>query len=262
MKHVTRHRLHRTLPRLSPASDHAQMAASALLMPFACAADMPSLFNCFSKATKELGFSHFVISRVARLRSSDAQNTAIDMICAHYPDEWVRHYQRRDYASTDPVHRAAFMHRGPYRWDDLVNLSKAERRVMDEAREAGLPAGLSIPVHQPGGSVLLFSLVGSPSSINDVNIARQAYLISAQFHFELQRLTPMRSKKASHYLPPRQRQCLTWVARGKTSSEIALILELSPHTVEFHIKEARKTLNCNSRTAAAVNAVAQGLVEP
>ena len=262
MKHVTRHHLHRTLPRLSPAPDRSQMAASALLMPFACAADMPSLFNCFNKATKALGFSHFVISRVARLRSADPQNTAIDMICAHYPDEWVHHYQRRDYASTDPVHRAAFTHRTPYRWDDIVNLSKAEHRVMDEAREAGLPAGLSIPVHQPGGSVLLFSLAGSPSSVNDADILRRAYLISTQFHFELQRLAPTPSRHASHYLTPRQRECLTWVARGKTSSEIALILGISRYTVEFHIKEAKKILNYNSRTAAAVNAVAQGLLEP
>ncbi|HKU00276.1 MAG TPA: LuxR family transcriptional regulator [Paraburkholderia sp.] len=238
------------------------MAAAALLMPLTCAANIPSLFARFGNATRELGFSHFVISRVARLHSADSQHTAIKMVCAHYPDAWIRHYQRRGYASTDPVHRAAFTHATPYRWDDIVSLSKAERRVLDEASDAGLLAGLSIPVHEPDGSVLLFSLAGSASSPDDADISRRAYLISAQCHFELQRLTPMPSRKASHYLTPRQRACLTWVARGKTSSEIALILGISRYTVEFHIKEAKKTLNYNSRTAAAVNAVAQGLLEP
>jgi LuxR family transcriptional regulator, quorum-sensing system regulator CciR len=260
MKHVSRHRPRWTMRRLSPAADRA--AASALLMPFACAADLPALLDCFSDATKMLGFSHFAISRVALLRSACSFAPAIDMICGHYPDEWIRHYQRRDYASTDPVHRAAFTYSAPYRWHDIASLSKAERRVLDEAREAGLPAGLSIPVHQHGGGVLLFSLAGALSSVNDANISRQAYLISTQFHFELQRLTRLQPRKASHYLTPRQRECLTWVAQGKTTSEIARILNTSPYTVEFHIREAMKRLGFNSRTAAAVKAATQGLLDP
>jgi LuxR family quorum-sensing system transcriptional regulator CciR len=134
--------------------------------------------------------------------------------------------------------------------------------VLDEAREAGLAGGLSIPVHQPGGSILLINLSGPLRSVNEATNSRLAYLISTQFHFELQRLTRKPSRRASHFLTPRQRECLTWVARGKTSSEIAAILGISHYTVNYHIEEAMTALNCNCRTAAAVNATVQGLIEP
>jgi LuxR family quorum-sensing system transcriptional regulator CciR len=130
-------------------------------MRLACATDISSLVESFGHAAGKLGFPHYVISRVTRSRSTCTRRTALEMIGSHYPQEWVRHYQRRDYASTDPVHRAAFLQSAPYRWHDIIGLSKAERQLLDEAREAGLRAGLSIPVHQSDGSILLFNLSGS-----------------------------------------------------------------------------------------------------
>jgi LuxR family quorum-sensing system transcriptional regulator CciR len=261
MKNLSRRRSNGVLRK--PSIRHrVQAGAPALVTPFACAADVPSLVDSFGNAANALGFPYYVISRVVRSRSTCLPRTALEMICAHYPDEWVRHYQRRDYASIDPVHRAAFVHSAPYRWHDIVGLSKAERRVLDEAREAGLPGGLSIPVHQPSGSIMLFNLSGPLHSVNDAINARLAYLISTQFHFDLHRLTRTPSRRASHFLTPRQLECLTWVARGKSSVEIGLILGISRYTVDYHITEAMKALNFNSRTAAAVSATVQGLVEP
>lgn len=262
MKYLSSRRSNGGLRKPAPMPDRLQARAPALVMRLAYAADIASLVDSFSNAAHALGFPYYVISRVARSRSTCLQRTALEMVCAHYPDEWVRHYQRRDYASTDPVHRAAFTHSAPYRWHDIVGLSKAERRVLDEAQEAGLAGGLSIPVHQPGGSVLLVNLSGPLHSVNDAINSRLAYLISTQFHFELYRLTRTPPRRASHFLTLRQRECLTWVARGKTSAEIGLILGISRYTVDYHIEEAMKALNFNSRTAAAVNATVQGLVDP
>ncbi|WP_051481441.1 autoinducer binding domain-containing protein [Paraburkholderia nodosa] len=262
MKRLSRRRSNGVARHPVATPDRVQAATPAPLMCLAYAADIPTLVDSFGNAVDTLGFPYYVISRVARSRSACHQRTALEMVHAHYPDEWVRHYQRRDYASTDPVHRAAFTHSAPYRWHDIIGLSKAERRVLDEAREAGLAGGLSIPVHQPGGSILLFNLSGPLHCVNDVANSRLAYLASTQFHFELHRLTHKPSIKASHFLTPRQRECLTWVARGKTSAEIATILGISHYTVNYHLEEAMKALNCYGRTAAAVNATVQGLVEP
>ncbi|CAB3786465.1 autoinducer binding domain-containing protein [Paraburkholderia fynbosensis] len=231
-------------------------------MRLACAADIPSLVDSFGHAAGKLGFPHYVISRVTRSRSTTARRTALEMIGSHYPQEWVRQYQRRDYASTDPVHRTAFLQSAPYRWHDIIGLSKAERRLLDEAREAGLPAGLSIPVHQSDGSILLFNLSGPLHSVNNTINSRLAYLISAQFHFEMHRLALMPPKRAAHLLTARQLECLTWVARGKTSAEIGEILGRSRYTVDYHIEEAMEALNIRSRTAAAVHATVQGIIKP
>jgi DNA-binding CsgD family transcriptional regulator/TolB-like protein len=63
-------------------------------------------------------------------------------------------------------------------------------------------------------------------------------------------------------LSSRERACLSWVANGKSSWEIAAILALSASTVNFHIKNAMKKLRTTSRTVAAIEAVQLGIIEP
>jgi DNA-binding CsgD family transcriptional regulator len=63
-------------------------------------------------------------------------------------------------------------------------------------------------------------------------------------------------------LNDREVQSLTWSARGKTSSEIAVILGLSKRTVDFHIENACRKLNVATRIEAAVKASSGRLIEP
>ena len=63
-------------------------------------------------------------------------------------------------------------------------------------------------------------------------------------------------------LSEREIEVLTWVARGKTSADIAELLTLSKRTVEFHIENARTKLNAGSRTEAVIKAAAGRLIEP
>jgi len=63
-------------------------------------------------------------------------------------------------------------------------------------------------------------------------------------------------------LNDREVETLTWVARGKTSAEIAHILGLSKRTVDFHIDNARSKLGAATRTEAVIKAADGGLIEP
>jgi DNA-binding CsgD family transcriptional regulator len=54
----------------------------------------------------------------------------------------------------------------------------------------------------------------------------------------------------------------TWVARGKTSAEIAQILGLTRRTVDFHIDNARTTLGAATRTQAVIKAATGRLIDP
>jgi DNA-binding NarL/FixJ family response regulator len=63
-------------------------------------------------------------------------------------------------------------------------------------------------------------------------------------------------------LNDREIEVLTWVARGKTSAEIAQILGLSKRTVDFHTDNARGKLGAATRTEAAIKAAAGRLIEP
>jgi len=63
-------------------------------------------------------------------------------------------------------------------------------------------------------------------------------------------------------LAPRERETLTWAARGKTFTEIGEILGLSRRTVEFHLDSARRKLGVPTRTQALVKAAIGQLIEP
>lgn len=56
-------------------------------------------------------------------------------------------------------------------------------------------------------------------------------------------------------LSPREAEVLAWVAEGKTSGEIAIILALSRRTVEKHLERVFAKLGVETRTAAAAIAL-------
>ena len=63
-------------------------------------------------------------------------------------------------------------------------------------------------------------------------------------------------------LNEREMECLTWSARGKTSPEIAQIVNISKRTVNFHIENACRKLNVATRTEAVVKATSGRLIDP
>ncbi|HUD85719.1 MAG TPA: response regulator transcription factor [Xanthobacteraceae bacterium] len=63
-------------------------------------------------------------------------------------------------------------------------------------------------------------------------------------------------------LNEREVEVLTWAARGKTSAEIAKILDLTKRTVDFHIDNARAKLGASTRTEAVLKAATGRLIEP
>jgi len=63
-------------------------------------------------------------------------------------------------------------------------------------------------------------------------------------------------------LNEREVEVLTWAARGKTSAEIAKILDVAKRTVDFHIENARGKLGAATRTEAVLKAATGRLIEP
>lgn len=56
-------------------------------------------------------------------------------------------------------------------------------------------------------------------------------------------------------LTRREAEVLTWVADGKTNTEIGVILATSPRTVQKHLEHIFDKLGVETRTAAATRAL-------
>ncbi len=61
-------------------------------------------------------------------------------------------------------------------------------------------------------------------------------------------------------LTPRERDCLAWVAEGKSDREISVILGISQATARFHVNNARKTLGAVNRAQAVAKMHARRLI--
>lgn len=70
------------------------------------------------------------------------------------------------------------------------------------------------------------------------------------------------AEKSELHLTDRELQVLTWVARGKSSSDIATILGISERTVNFHLDNAMRKAGVATRVQAAVKCALLGLIKP
>jgi DNA-binding CsgD family transcriptional regulator len=61
-------------------------------------------------------------------------------------------------------------------------------------------------------------------------------------------------------LSSREKEILDWVARGKSNTVIADILEISPGTVDTYMRRIYEKLDVSDRTSAAVKGVGLGLI--
>jgi DNA-binding response OmpR family regulator len=86
-------------------------------------------------------------------------------------------------------------------------------------------------------------------------------LLGAIIGARLTRVARMDLWRSDVELSQREREALTWSARGKTSDEIARILGLARRTVDFHLDNARAKLGVATRTEAVATAVAAKLIE-
>lgn len=63
-------------------------------------------------------------------------------------------------------------------------------------------------------------------------------------------------------LSRREAECLAWVSRGKSSSDIGAILGLSPRTVDSYLEKVCAKLRVRTRIEAVAMAVRRNLIDP
>jgi len=78
-------------------------------------------------------------------------------------------------------------------------------------------------------------------------------------HMAFSRLVQGQAAARSLGLTERELEVMKWTADGKSAQDVADILLVSRHTVEFHIKNSVAKLQAPNKTAAVVRAALLGL---
>ncbi|MEQ1602351.1 MAG: LuxR family transcriptional regulator [Methylophilaceae bacterium] len=229
---------------------------------FARAANMEQLKAFFLEESQRLGFDSFVYALRIPTNFSNAQVIMLD----GYPEGWVKRYFEAAYYESDPVMAWCISEILPIRWSDLVlEPGSAAESMMLEAAEYGLRDGVTMPVHSPQGELGILSLsLDAPLERARAIIERAlpiVQLLANHLHQAVRRLGGL-PQEAYSSLTMRERECLTWVADGKTSNEIAQLLGISENTVNFHLNNAMQKLDVVNRQHAVGKASLQRLIQP
>ncbi|WP_084558367.1 LuxR family transcriptional regulator [Mesorhizobium sp. LNJC394B00] len=182
----------------------------------------------------------------------------------NYPNEWQKRYRDMDYGKIDPVIKRTRHRQGALRWTDVyadVNTTEKERRIFDEAATFGLRSGVTVPLHGPNGSFATVSFAKRTDHEIPSKIVTLLELTARLFHVRIDALGGQGCIGPETSLSAKEKDCILWVARGKSSQDIGAILGISGDTVNFHVKNSMRKLGCSSRTVAVVNALKSGIID-
>ena len=213
-----------------------------------------------SKFSLDLGFQYYALAHHVDV----ARAPGAPIRLHNYPARWADYYDRNALGISDPVHRASHVTSLGFRWSrlaDMVPLTAADRGILRRGRDEGIGDGFTVPANVPGearGSCSFAIEAGRPLPEATLPMAQ---LAGACAFAGARRLSAMRSlgePPAAPALTDRQRDCVLWLARGKSDWEISRILAISEETVIRHIKQARERYGVQKRTLLAIRTLFDG----
>ena len=185
------------------------------------------------------------------------------------PREWSLEYLEKGYSLIDPVATSAARHIVPFAWggsDYLGGLTRQQQQVFSDAKKYGIFFGILVPIHAPGNEFAAISMVAKETETEEeFNLElhqRTLTLISLApyIHSAVRRILNVDEQTtAAHSLSPREVECLSWIAHGKSYEDIAQILSISRNTVITHVNRAKVKLAVNTPQQAVSLLISSGL---
>jgi LuxR family quorum sensing-dependent transcriptional regulator len=235
----------------------------------------------FQSVIEDFGFSEF--------NFLDAGQPDIDdpLSFGTVSPAWEREYRQNSFVHVDPMLPIVRRQNIPFTWGSVQLPKRVGRRkpgalkTMEAAYDHGFREGYVIPFHY-------VDLLGRPNSTLCVlfwrdPVQRFQFLLSRKRHdlhviaiYFIQRavdLSADRMKSRMRFtddegqplvhvsLTDRERDVLSWAARGKTMEETSDILSISVDTVQTHIENAKRKLGASNKLHAVTKAIYIGAID-
>ncbi len=177
---------------------------------------------------------------------------------------YVQRYFRNNFFARTPVFRWAERHSGSCTWSWVKAAYEAGTLPPDEAEtvlqnaSSGVVAGISVSFPTASmrskGALGLIADPGFDSDAVDQFYAEHRIALEALAHMMHLKLIQLPYSARRRGLTGRQREALEWVADGKTSQDVALLMGVSSAMVEKHLRLAREALDVGTTAHAVAKA--------
>jgi len=175
--------------------------------------------------------------------------------------DYAQRYFRGGFYARTPVFRWAERNSGACTWKWVKEAYEAGRLSPEEAEAVrqnvtmGVTAGISVSFPEVSARAKgALGLIADPGLSHDdverlwAERQEEIQTVAHMMHLRIVQLPQLTRHRA---LSPRQREALEWVADGKTTQDVALLMGVSPAMVEKHLRLAREALAVET-TAQAV----------
>ncbi len=183
---------------------------------------------------------------------------------------YAQFYFRNGFYARTPAFRWAQANTGACTWTWVREAFLAGKLTAEEAETVrqnvalGIVAGITISFPENSsrakGAMGLIADPGIDAAAVDVIFAEKREEIMAVANMMHLRMIQLPFPSRRRPLTERQREALEWVADGKTSQDVALLMEVSPAMVEKHLRLARDALSVDTTTQAVAKAALMNLI--
>lgn len=218
------------------------------------ATSISDVWDIFMSAAQNAGLAHGMACFYPQ-----GESVLETTFACRLPEDWLKNYVDRKYQDIDPLLARGLWESRPFAWSIEDWAGERDSRVQAWRHDniaAGLNSGFTIPDRRDG-HLKLIALCGEAKTLDRtqqmaLNYAGlEALLRMQELGLRDERFTPVP-------LSPRERECLKWVAAGKSDMDIGTILGISEKTVNTHIERAKHKMHAQTRAQAIVVAFRLG----
>ncbi|KQW29198.1 LuxR family transcriptional regulator [Rhizobium sp. Root274] len=226
--------------------DHADLMRSDADSSGAFARDLVALGRSY-------GFTHCLL---ARFPKADSPEFSANLLVVTWPDELRLAYEQAEvFAGSALVQRLKQTVLPIFSVENLFLSTAASeaRNPISALFEHHAPSGhLAFGLHDRHQSQYILVYSGRPTRPNRDELALMQLSAMELLDSGVESVVPRPGPKEK--LSAREIECLRWSAAGKSSDEIAIILDISTHTVVSYLKSAMRKLEAVNRMQAVARA--------
>lgn len=184
--------------------------------------------------------------------------------------EYARRYFAGGLYARTPAFRWAQQNTGACTWSWVGEalargeLSPEEVAAVKQNLEMGISAGVTVSFPETStrakGALGLIADAGlDHGAVETIWQARREEILAVANMMHL-KIVNMPGANRRRPLTQRQREALEWVADGKTTQDVALLMEVSPAMVEKHLRLARGALDVETTAQAVAKAALLNMI--
>jgi len=218
-----------------------------------------TLWGLHTKRMGEYGFDR-IIYGFTRYRSGRSLGDPQDwVLLTNHGDSYMEDFLSTGHLYNAPMIRWALANTGACSWRWMWNpdnLTEPEKAVVAFNLERNVTAGytvsfLSVSERTKGATALTAKAGMTQDEVEKIwtKHGEEITVINNVMHLKIQTLP-----YSQRHLTKRQREVLQWVGDGKTTQDIAILLDLTSATIEKHLRLAREALDVETTAQAVLKA--------